>query len=138
MDFGAYVGIPFRDRGRAMDGANCWGLIVLFYQRELGIELPAYDERAAALSDAERAELHTVVCDERDGGVWRDVQPESVQPGDLVLFRVAGALAHMGIVSGRDRFLHMRLGKDSVVESLSSPLWINRIESFHRHAARCR
>lgn len=137
MNFDAYVGVPFRDRGRAMDGANCWGLIVLFYARELGIELPAYDERAAALTDAERADLAAIVRAERDGGEWREVPAEHAEPGDLVVFRIAGELSHMGIVRSRDRFLHMRLDFESVIESLSSPLWARRIESFHRHAARC-
>lgn len=136
MDFAAYVGVPYRDRGRAMDGANCWGLIVLFYARELGLELPAYDDRAAALTDVERADLGAIVRSERDGGDWYEVPAEHVEPGDLVVFRIAGQLAHMGIVSGRDRFLHMRLGFASVIESFSSPQWSRRVESFHRHAAR--
>jgi cell wall-associated NlpC family hydrolase len=135
MDFNAYVGIPFRDRGRAMDGANCWGLIVLFFERELCIQLPAFDDRAAALTDLERSELSLVVAGVRDDGAWLDVAQGQHRPGDVVLFRIAGELAHMGIVSAPDRFLHMRLRQDAGFESLSSLLWARRIASFHRHVA---
>ena len=136
QDLNCYSGVPYRDRGRAMDGANCWGLIVLVYAQEFGIQLPAYDERAAALNDVERAELARIVAGERDAGEWLEVGQGAHLPGDLVLFRIAGELAHMGIVSGPDRFLHMRLGKSAGFESLSSPLWAKRIASFHRHVAR--
>lgn len=136
MDLNAYVNVPYRDRGRAMEGANCWGLIVLVYAREFGIELPAYDDRAAALTEIERAELSLVVAGERDAGDWLEVAQGAHRPGDLVLFRIAGELAHMGIVSAPDRFLHMRLGQAAGFESLSSPLWAKRIASFHRYVAR--
>lgn len=135
MNFNAYVGIPFLDRGRAMSGANCWGLVVLFYDRELGIALPAFDDRAAALTAIERAELSRVISGVRDEGNWRDVIQGQHRPGDIVLFQVAGEPGHIGIVSGVDRFLHVRRRQDSGFESLSSPLWAKRIVGFYRHAA---
>ena len=37
-----YVGIRYQSRGRSFDGCDCYGLVRLFYQAELGIELPEY------------------------------------------------------------------------------------------------
>jgi cell wall-associated NlpC family hydrolase len=38
-----FVGIPFIDGGDSYDGADCYGLIRLYYRDELGIEIPNFD-----------------------------------------------------------------------------------------------
>lgn len=37
-----YVGIPFENRGCSFNGCDCYGLIVLIYKNELGIEIPSF------------------------------------------------------------------------------------------------
>ena len=42
-----YVGLPWLDGGRSADGADCWGLVRLVYERELGNALPTSGESSA-------------------------------------------------------------------------------------------
>lgn len=34
-----YTGIPFKDKGRDFNGCDCYGLLMLYYKNELGIEI---------------------------------------------------------------------------------------------------
>lgn len=52
--------------------------------------------------------------------------------GDVVVFRVAGRAAHVGICDGRGGFLHCEEGKRAVIERLTSPMWGSRIEGIYR------
>ena len=35
-----YIGIPYKDKGRTFNGCDCYGLLMLYYKKELGIEIP--------------------------------------------------------------------------------------------------
>ena len=37
-----YVGLPWLDRGRTADGADCWGLVRLVLAGHFGVEVPSY------------------------------------------------------------------------------------------------
>jgi cell wall-associated NlpC family hydrolase len=43
MSLRNYIGIPFSPRQSGFDGADCYGLIRLFYRTELMIELPGFN-----------------------------------------------------------------------------------------------
>lgn len=40
-----YLGIPYLQGGRTTEGCDCWGLVVIVYDEELGIALPKFDDR---------------------------------------------------------------------------------------------
>lgn len=90
-----YCAIPY-----AWDGAQCWDLVREVYQRELGIELPAYRER---LDRAERAAIARLVAEVRAGPEWRrvdDVRPETF---DVVVFH--GGCLGVGVLVWRCEIL---------------------------------
>jgi hypothetical protein len=39
IDIRKYIGIPFVDRGDSFDGADCYGLLRLFYREEFGRQI---------------------------------------------------------------------------------------------------
>lgn len=128
---GDYVGIPYLLHGTTREGLDCWGLPRLWYSEQYGIELPSFGDRYGRELDAvERAHIAEVVRGE--SSKWQTIRQGHEQRGDLVLFRVAGEEAHLGVVVDAGRFLHARLGTDSCVERYDSPVWARRVAGFYR------
>lgn len=124
-DFSDYIGIPYRAEGRDRAGCDCWGLVVLIYREQLGIELPSHTGYGDPLSAAAAA---TVAVGRQ---AWLPV--DTPQPFDLVLFNVNGQPHHIGLVIRPGWMLHTAAGKDSCIENYLRPYWRARIEGFYRH-----
>lgn len=84
------VGIPWVRWGSAWDGADCYGLIVLYCREVLGIELGDVPQTDIAAGFAEASGW--VACGPEDGAVgwmaWRDGAPSHcgiVLPGGSML-----------------------------------------------------
>jgi cell wall-associated NlpC family hydrolase len=82
----ALIGTPYRYGGAGPDAFDCSGL-VSYVHRQLGYLTP----RTAAQQYAQA----------------RPVPRADLQPGDLVFFRLSGgAVSHVGVYLGHDRFVH--------------------------------
>lgn len=127
-----YVGIPYRLHGTTREGLDCWGLPRLWYREQYGIDLPSFGDRYGRELDAvERAHLAGIIRGEAEQ--WHRIRPPHAQRGDLVLFRVLGEDAHLGLVVEPGRFLHARPGTDSCVERYDAPAWARRVVGFYRY-----
>ena len=131
MDLSAWVGIPYADRGRARDGADCWGLACLVYADAMGITLPSYADEYRAIGERARGELHGLI--ERHRGEWREIAAGDEGGGDLVLLRVDGAVSHVGIVAAAGHMLTVRRGYSSAIELYRSRRWRSRVDGFVRY-----
>lgn len=125
MNLRPYLGLPYADHGRG-DGFDCWGLIRHVLGREYGMTLPDYGDRYAAATDK-----GSVAVAIRDGLVEGWSRIPGPQTGALVIFNILAKPWHVGLVVGRDRFLHMPAKGISCVERLSAPCWSSRIEGFY-------
>ena len=125
-----YVGIPFREQGRALTGADCWGLVVLVYRAVLGVELPSHAE--AYVTTQDRAAIAALIKGAK--GPWRDLEERQARPFDLVLMREAGQDCHIGILAERGMVLHTEPGGAAIMQ----PLWRlrRRVVGFYRLRAR--
>lgn len=98
-------GLPWRNRACSFDGADCWGLIVLYYRHVLGIELhdvPGYE-----------ADQDFVTCFINEICFWQ--KKEFFSEGDMFVAYYASAPVHVGlIVDGKA--LHSR-GEDGFVRT---------------------
>lgn len=131
MSIGDYVGIPYVLHGATREGIDCWNLPRLWYLEQYGIELPSFGDRyGRELDAAERAHIAELVRGESEK--WTRVRQGKEERGDLVLFAIAGAEAHLGVVIEPGRFLHARPGTDSCVERYDSPIWRRRFAGFYR------
>ena len=79
------LGVPYRYGGSAPDGFDCSGLVHYSYARA-GISVP---RTTSTLWD------HAKPVDRRD-----------MRVGDILFFRIAGKMSHVGMYIGNDRFVH--------------------------------
>ena len=122
-----YVGLPYADKGRDRDGVDCWGLVRLVYAELMGIELPSHADgyvSAAELADVTRAIRGNM-------RPWSPVaRPHAL---DVVLLRIAGSEAHVGLIVGGGFMLHVHAGIDTALERIDTALWRRRIVGTYRH-----
>jgi len=130
-DWTQYVGIPRLPHGRDRDGCDCWGLVRLVYASECGVALPSYAGEYVGLE--ERAEIARLIRDFRDAGPWRKVKGAPV-PFDVLVFRVAGEGAHVGLAIDAARMLHVHRDH-SKVELHDHRPWSTRLVGAWRHEA---
>lgn len=98
------LGTPYRYGGSSPRGFDCSGL-VYYSHRQAGIPVPR-----TALEQRRQA---------------RPVSRQTLQPGDLVFFRLEGSkVNHVGIYAGDGRFVHApSSGKSVSMASLDNPYW---------------
>ncbi len=124
-----YIGLPF---GEAPGQVTCWGLVVLVYRRELGIELPLYGEISA--HDLIRIAKAMKAGDVDDG--WRVVGvPRAF---DVVAMRGptgGSAVVHVGVMIDHSRMLHVEEASDAAIVPVSHWTVAARITGYRRRAA---
>jgi hypothetical protein len=122
-----YVGIDYADKGRdRATGLDCWGLNRLIQSEQFGNDVPSLVGDYDNIHDPDH--LAELIAREKEHWVKVDLPRE----GDTVLFRVLGQF-HVGTITEPGKFIHVRENGKSVIESLSSPLWRNRIKGFYRY-----
>ena len=109
----ALQGTPYRAAGADPSGFDCSGLVQYVFARH-GIAVPR--------SVAEQFQI------------GRDVDPDRLEPGDLVFFRInARDVSHVGIAVGGGRFVHAPSERGAVrVSLLGAPYWAKRYAGARR------
>jgi cell wall-associated NlpC family hydrolase len=54
FDTTKYIGIPYTNKGRGMDGADCWGLARLVYKNEFDINLLSFSDEYESSEEGEQ------------------------------------------------------------------------------------
>jgi len=128
MSLQRFVGVPYVAHGREYTGADCWGLLFLYYRDELGTPIPSYS------SEMRERDFHR-----KDIGPLMDVEIERLwlqvdepQPGDGVLLRAGRFNTHVGVFLGAGRMLHSEGPEPSVVARLDDIRLRSRITGFFR------
>jgi hypothetical protein len=129
MKYDKYIGLPYKDNGRDIDGIDCWGLVRLYYKEELGIDLPSYTTEYYGRSDPDISSLVNLYKDN-----WE--KTTEYAPGDVIVFNMLGEPSHVGVYIDNNKFIHCRSGANSVVESLTSSKWTKRIEGVYKYSTK--
>lgn len=127
-----YVGIPFVDGGRDSLGCDCWGLVRLVYQYELGIALPLYGE----ISAEDLAAVSSEVSSKYSVEPWLEVSRDAVAPFDVVVMRFYGSrsIGHVGVICPyTTSILHTEKPVSAVLVPLTHMTVRSRIVGFRRH-----
>ena len=106
-------GAPYRDGGADPGGFDCSGFVQYVFEQH-GVAMPR-DVR-------------------RQFGVGASIDPNALEPGDLVFFStVAPGASHVGIAIGGDQFVHAPSSRGVVrVERLSEEYWADRFVGARR------
>jgi hypothetical protein len=106
-------GAPYRNGGADPGGFDCSGFVQYVFERH-GVAMPR-DVR-------------------RQFGVGATIEPDALEPGDLVFFStVAPGASHVGIAIGGDQFVHAPSSSGVVrVERLSAEYWAGRFVGARR------
>lgn len=133
-----YIGVPFVEKGRGRDGADCWGGVRIVYQDRRGVVLPSHDTLyehvgdtagAARLIETEIARTHA----------WHPT--EDYELLDVARFFMGRKLGwHAGLIVARNQFLHWRSMTDrdghecgsSCIERLDASQWEHRLRGVYR------
>ena len=127
-----YVGIPWGEGGRTREACDCFGLLRLVLGEHFGVELPSY--AGDYTMPLERDEVAALMQARIAVDAWRPVT--TPRAGDGALFRVLGEPWHVGVVVGREHFLHVSpAANPSLIERLASPRWHRRLVGLSRPEA---
>lgn len=129
--FNRFIGIPYVPHGRDYTGADCWGILYLFYRDVLGVEIPSYVAEMEGKS-FDRHGIAPLMESERDIR-WKRVQ-NPVQ-GDGVSMRVGRMETHVGVYLDRGRLLHSEGPHPSEIVRLDDIRVKSRIAGFYRFNA---
>lgn len=126
-----YVGIPFADGGRTLDGLDCYGLLVAVYREEFHIDVPSY--AGAYVSAHERDEVAALLAHRIPADAWIPILG-TIRVGDAVVFRVLNAPWHCGVMVSPTEFLHVEEAQGTTtIERLDSYRWARRRHAVYRH-----
>ena len=129
-----FIGIPYIPHGRDYDGADCWGIVYLFYRDVLGIEIPTYTETLAKKGLRPRA-VNSLVEEVKELN-WRPVQEKKT--GDVVLMRTGKNEHHVGVFVEPHFILHSEdLGSYSFLSKINDPRITKRIVGYFRSKDAC-
>ena len=131
MIFDRFVGIPYLDKGRTIDGVDCWGLVSRVFAEIRGIDLPSYADSYATADD--RAALAVLIRGELDP--WDEIATGDEQTFDCVLMKEAGYPRHIGVVVQPGQLLHVQRGETSRIERYRHGPLKHRIVGFYRYRA---
>lgn len=133
-----YIGIPYKELGRDEDGVDCYGLCLMIYKNELGIDIPDYfgigfkKAKDFKSSVTMKKELQGIILNESSH--WKEIPQNEARPFDLVLFNMLGYVIHIGILIDKNNMLHSFDGRDCLCENLEKK-WRGRIYKVVRWEA---
>ena len=129
VDYGQYIGVPFRLRGRdPLKGWDCWGLIHFIFQRHYGVQLESHADLYRRVFGNARLVAHEV-----HRGGWCPVPSGFEAEGDVVLLNVGGTPAHVGLVIAPYHMIHVEEKISTCIERYDDQLCQQRLEGFYRH-----
>ena len=127
-----FVGLPHRPKGRARDGVDCWGLMLLAARAD-GMEWPSYKDDYA--SPDEYREIDAVVAREAASPLWRPVALNEASEFDILVFRRARWDRHTAMFVRPGVMLHIEgPGHVSRLDDYRHPDWRDLMTGVYRWA----
>lgn len=122
-----FTGIRYLHGGRSKNGADCLGLIQMFFGK-LGTRLPGDDGKEYP-PDWYRTDPERLLRGLMAQGVSAPVT--ELKPLDLVYFKIGGAVTHVGVMVDSTHFLHILINRVSEISRMDWA-WRRRLVGARR------
>lgn len=127
IDISDLLSVPFVDRGRDLNGLDCWGLVMVV-MKKFGYDYPDFD---ISCKDSQSA------SDSRKNSFLENkFRLVKAQPGSVVglyLDRTAPTLvAHFGVCLDHRKFIHILETRGVLVSDLQHPFFKNIIAGYYQ------
>ena len=121
--FNAYIGIPYKNYGRNINGCDCYGLTWLIQKEIYGKILPSFSCYGDDIKNFFSSEKE-YISNERIS---------NPKEGDIIAIYMYNS-AHLGVMINSKKFIHsgFREGNFSTIDRVDNPLYYKRIEGFYR------
>lgn len=126
-----YIRTPFVDGGRDRSGYDCWGLVMMVYRDQLGIELPTY----GAVNGQELARIAKVIASAgEDPEQWLPVEG-APKAFDVCIMQWFGKreVGHVGVMIDEKTLLHTEDHTGPMIVPVSHEFIKKRIRFYRRH-----
>lgn len=105
-------GVPYRLGGDSYSGIDCSAFVQVAYR----------DVRAQSLPRTTRQQVK----------VGDEVSYADAQVGDLVFFKTAAKVYHVGVYMGNMQFMHASTSKGVIISRLDNPYWASKYWHIRR------
>jgi len=133
MSFRKYIGIPFKYGGRDKNGVDCWGIVVLIYKNELGIEL--FDMANYDPSIKSSSKFYQSISDFHN--LWEkiDINTNTLKVYDIILFSLDNENkeipTHIAVYTDFNRIIHCTEYMPVTITRLER--WLSVAHSAYRY-----
>ena len=126
-DFTKYFLAKFKERGRDLNGCDCWGFVRIISGEMYNKSLPAYDYDYDNIRDGK--ELQRII----EQYTKKLTKLEKPVDGCLVRLEMGGFRSHFGIMISECEFIHIEKILGVTVGSILSDTWKNKIIGYYEH-----
>ena len=128
MKLSKFIGIKYRDKGRTFKGADCWGIVMLYYKEILNINVPdfvcsAENPRRVFSLYLYQISKFWVECNEFKKDYVVAMCTNSEHPK---------LITHFGVMIDDKTLLHSYEGVESHITDINSPIIKNTIKGVYR------
>ena len=126
VDMTQYLGIPYAHGGRDRNGIDCYGLTILFFSENYGIDCPDYTYAPDWDSNG---------FDYIENEYWKTFEKiESPVRHCVVTFRgfASPIERHIGIMIDDISFLHAPIKGNTCVEKTTHRVWSRQLGSYYK------
>jgi len=125
IDLNDLIGKPFDQDGYGPDKYSCYGLAVEVYKR-FGFDIPRTNISVCACKEASQKEIQ-----DHMKRSWVQTTMLEIPSAILITSSNPEFANHIGVYIGNDRFIHITMNRNVVVDRLSN--WKKRVIGFYRY-----
>ena len=98
-----WKGVKYKMGGLSKNGIDCSGFVYRTFKSQLGIELPRTTEQQLSIGEP--------------------ISKKDLRAGDLLFFKTAKKVRHVGIYIEDNKFLHASTSKGVMISDLNNVYW---------------